>query len=391
MSALLMLSPAPVIEIPGREVLLDVDFVEGMKLHCQFWPGRVCCVLRRGAVSIPGGRRFSRRRLGFDIVLLDPDEHLPEVLIDEANLVYCSADDARYLRLPQSINGRLTRLVYTLENAPGLRLASVLGDRHRSLWRRLRSALWVLRNESELRAAIRAADGVQFNGFAAQRAYRRLHRNSLFYLHSRMRTPMLARAADQQARAERLRDGAPLRLVFVGPLERASGAFDLLQMAYLLKAHGVDFRLEMFGEGTLDGRLRDGIAALNLGAQMTLAESPGFDVALVPHLRREADLLLAPRRQANPASFYTEAMGCGVPVLGYSNTLWRNLQAESGGGWVCRPGCASALVRALVRLDGNRQAIIRASADALEYARGQTFEHVFANRMTHLRAIAGLE
>ena len=37
------------------------------------------------------------------------------------------------------------------------------------------------------------------------------------------------------------------------------------------------------------------------------------------------------------------------------------------------------------------QAIIRASANALEYARGQTFEHVFANRMTHLRAIAGLE
>ena len=299
MSALLMLSPAPVVELPGREVLLDVDFVEGMKLHCQFWPGRVCCVLRRGAVSIPGGRRYSRRRLGFDLVLLDPDEPLPEVLIDEANLVYCSADDAQYLRLPQLINGRLTRLVYTLENAPGLRLASVLGDRHCSLWRRLRSALWVLRNESELRAAIRAADGVQFNGFAAQRAYRRLHRNSLFYLHSRMRTPMLARAADQQARAERLRDGAPLRLVFVGPLERASGAFDLLQMAYLLKAHGVDFRLEMFGEGTLDGRLRDGIAALDLGAQMTLAESPGFDVALVPHLRNALTATMNPLKIYN--------------------------------------------------------------------------------------------
>jgi len=391
MAALLMLSPAPVVETLGREVLLDVDFVEGMKLHCQFWPGRVCCVLRRGAAAIPGGQRFSPRRLGFDLVLLDPDEPLPEVLIDEASLVYCSADDLQYLHLPQQMAGRLTRLVYTLENAPGLRLANALGNRQRSIWGRMRSALWVLRNEPALRAALRAADGVQFNGFPAHRAYRRLHRDNLLYLDNRLRTPMLARATDQQARADRLRGGAPLKLVHVGPLEQNSGVSDLLQMAYQLKSSGVDFRLELFGDGGLAGRLRDGIAALGLGAQMSLAGSPGFDAELVPHLRREADLLLAPRRQADPTSVYTEAMGCGVPVLGYANTTWRRLQAESGGGWHCRKGSVAGLVRALVRLDGDREAILRASASALAYARGHTFEHVFASRMTHLRTIARLE
>ncbi len=391
MAALLMLSPAPVIEIPGREVLLDVDFVEGMKLHCQFWPGRVSCVLRRGAVAIPGGKRFSRRRLGFDIVLLDPDEPLPEVLIAEANLVYCSADDARYLNLPQMTNGRLTRLVYTLENAPGLRLASVLGDHQRDVWRRIRSVIWLLRNESALRTALRAADGVQFNGFPAYSAYRRLHRDNLMYLDNRLRTPMLARAVDQQARSDRLRKGAPLMLVHVGPLEQASGVSDLLQAAHLLKLRGVDFRLELFGEGSMAGRLRDGVSALGLGQQMLLRGSVKFDTELVPHLRQKADLLLAPRRQSDPVSIYIEAMGCGVPVLGYANATWRNLKAESGGGWLCRTGSVSALVRTLVRLDGDREAIFRASASALEFARAHTFEHVFARRMTHLRDIARLE
>lgn len=391
MAVLLLISPAPVVETPGREVLLDVGFVEGMKLHCQFWPGRVRCVLRRGAHAIPGGKRYSRRRLGFDLVLLDPDEPLPEVLLDEAHLVCCSADDMRYLDLPQRMNGRLARLVYTLENAPGMRLAGAFCDTRRSALGKLRSALWVMRGEARLRAALRAADGVQCNGFPAYRAYRWLRRDNLLFLDNRMRTPMQARAADQQARAERLRSGAPLTLVHVGPLENATDTHDLLQVAFLLRQRGIDFRLQMFGEGTQEGRLRDGIAALGLGAQVSLPGNPGFERELVPHLRREADLLVSPRRQPDPVSIYTEAMGCGVPVLGYANTTWRNLHAASGGGWLCRSGSAAALARALARLDGDRPAIIRASACALEYARDHSFEHVFARRMTHLRTIAKLE
>ncbi|WP_333829651.1 glycosyltransferase [Pararhodobacter sp.] len=391
MPALLILSPAPVIEIPGREVVLDVKFVEGMKLHSQFWPGRIRCVLRRGAVAIPGGMRFSPRRLGFEIVLLDPDEPIPDVLMDEAALVFCAADDARYLHLPDRLRGRLTRLVYTLESTPAARMRGALFERQRSIWHRLESVAGALRNEASLRAALRAADGLQFKGYAVQQAYRWLRRDGLIYLDNRLRTPMLARAADQQARGARLLKGAPLSLVHIGPLEDLTGVMDLLQAAFLLKQRGVNFRLELFGEGALAGRLRSGIAAMGLGEQVTLAGNPGFEAELVPHLRGKADLLLAAGRQPDPASLYTEAMGCGVPVLGYANAMWRKLQAESGGGWLSRAGSVSALTAALARLDGDRQAIIRASASALDYARGQTFEHVFARRMTHLRSIAGLE
>ncbi|MCC5969968.1 MAG: glycosyltransferase [Pararhodobacter sp.] len=386
-----MLSPAPLIETSGREVILDVNFVEEMKLLCQFWPGRVVCILRRGADQIAHGVRYSPRRLGFHLVVLDPDAPLPELLIEEAALVYCAADDLRALRLPDQMRGRPTRLVFTLEGPPRQRLSKVLSDRQRPVVARLRTALGLLRYEHALRAALRAADGVHFNGFPAQQAYRRLNRASLMYLDNRIRTPMLARAADQQVRADLLRTGAPLRLIHMGPFEMASGVLDLLQAAYLLKLRGVAFTLELFGNGSLDGRLRDGIAALGMDDRVTLAGNPGFGAALAPHLRKGADLLLSARRADDPDPVYLEAMGCGVPVLGYANGMWRRLHAESGGGWLCRSGSVAALSSTLALLDTDREAIIRASSRALSYARGHTFESVFSRRMSHLREIARLD
>ena len=378
MTCLLMLSPAPVVEAPGHEVLLDVDFVEGMKLHCQFWPGPVRCVMRRGAGRVPGGRLFSLRRLGFDLVVLDSDEPLPEVLIDEASLVCCSADDMRNLALAERMEGKPTRLVYTLESPPGLRLAGALGDGWRGHWGRLR-------------AALRGADGLQFHGLAVPPAYQRLHRDALCFLDSRLRTLMLARADDQEARAERLLARAPLTLAHIGPLEPETGVSDLVQVAHLLHRRGMDFRLLLHGEGSLAERLRGDIAARGLAGRVSLAGGAGFDARLAPWLRQEADLLLSPRRTAHPLPIHIEAMGCGVPVLGYANAMWRRLQAASAGGWVSRCGSIPAMARALLRLDGEREAVVRASDSALGFARLHTFERVFASRMTHLRAVAGMD
>ena len=88
MASLVMLSPAPMIEAPGGEVILDVKFVEGMKLHCQLWPGPVRCVLWRGAASIDEPMRYARARLGFDLLMLDAGAPVPELLLDEAAMVY---------------------------------------------------------------------------------------------------------------------------------------------------------------------------------------------------------------------------------------------------------------------------------------------------------------
>ena len=388
MPTLVMLSPAPVVEIPGGEVMLDTGFVEGMKLHCQLWPGRVCCVLRRGRGMTGEPMRYHPTRLGFEMLILDPGEQLPDVLLDEAGLVYVALDDMIYLDLHLRMRGRLGRLVHTVEQPLAGRLLAAWA--HPSIRRRFGSMLWNLRREGRFRQALAAASGAHFNGFPAWSAYRRLNDRALVYLDNRLRAPVMARPPDMEGRLARLSSGAPLRLVSFGALDAESGVVDLLPVASLLAARGVDYTLDIFGAGPMAGRLADGIAALGLKGRVTLRGAVAFDAVLAPHLRRQADVMLLPRRLSTPVPHYIEAMGCGLAVAGYGNAMWRAIQARSGGGVVCaaRPG---ALVSAIARLDADRPALARACTQALAFARDHSFEAVFAARMNDLRRIAGLD
>lgn len=388
MPTLVMLSPAPVLEAPGGEVVLDTRFVEGMKLHSQLWPGRICCLMRRGAAQVPEGMRYTRAKLGFDLILTDPGTPLPQALLDQAALVYCAADDMQYLGLAEAMRGRIGRLVYTVEQSLGERLAMALGAT-RPVRRRLGAAVWNLRHELRFRRALARADGVHLNGLAAA-SYRRLNGNALLYLDNRIRQPQLARKAEQAARAEHLLSGAPLRLVAVGPLTPDSGVADLLPMAWLLRAQDVPFELEIIGQGPLADRIRDGIAATGLGGQVRLAPPMAHEGRLLPHLRASADIALMPRRLPEGPSAYIEAMGCGLPVLGYANPAWRPLLADSGAGWRVRPR-HGALAGQVARLHGARAEVAAASERAVGYAAHTTFEKVFARRMAHLRELAGLD
>lgn len=390
MASLVMLSPAPMIERPGNEVILDVKFVEGMKLHSQLWPGPVRCVMWRGATHIDQPMRYSVAQLGFDLVPLDAGARVPELLLDEAALVYVAADDMKHLDLPEAMTGRLGRVVYTVEEPLGGRIAKALAASP-SIRRRLGASWWSLKNEGPLRRALRRADGVHFDGYPAAEAYRRVNPQHLRYLDNRMRAPMIARAGEQSDRAARLHQGEPLRLAWFGQVDALSGVEDLIPLAFLLRQRGVAFRLELFGTGPLEGRLHDGIGAMGLSDVMSLQPPPPFDPVMVPHLRREADLYLCPRRLSGPQSTYVEALGCGLPIVGYANRQWKRMQAESQAGWLVRKASVAGMARTIARLDADRVAVIEASRRAVDFARANAFEQVFAKRMNHLRDIAGLE
>jgi colanic acid/amylovoran biosynthesis glycosyltransferase len=389
MSTLVMLSPAPVIEAPGDEVVLDSRFVEGMNLHCQLWPGPVICVMRRGAAVIPDGVRYAVRRLGFELILADHGQDLPPALLDSASLVYCAADDMRYLDLAQAMRGRIGRLVYTVDQSLSERLASAR-DARLSLRRQFGSVAWNLRREGRLRLALTQADGVHLNGLAAAASYGRRNPNTLIYMDNRIRQTMLARSEDQAERARRLTSGAPLRLIAVAPLDPGSGTEDLLPVALLLKNRGIAFDLDIFGRGPLAQRLLDGIAALGLGDCVHLAPPGSFEGQLLPHLRRHGDLALMPRRVPEGPGPYLEAMGCGLPVIGYGSASWRRMARASGAGWVTEawPGTMATQIAAL---HADRARLVAASDRAVAYAVGTTFEKVFARRMGHLRDLARLD
>lgn len=388
MPILVMLSPAPVLEVPGGDIMLDTRFVEGMTLHCQLWPGPVYCVMRRGAAAIPDGTRYSPRRLGFELVLLDQDQPLPPSLLDEAALVYVAADDLRHLDLAQAMRARVGKLVYTVEQPLADRLATTR-DPRRSLRRQFGAVAWNLRRERALRTALRQADGVHINGLATAASYGRLNPRTLVYLDNRIRQPLLARSTEQAARTARLTGHAPLALVAAGSLEPDTGMEDLLPVARLLSNLGVEFRLDILGQGPLAPRIAAGIATLGLEGRVRLSAQSTFEGQFLPRLRQTADLALMPRRVPEGPGPYIEAMGCGLPVVGYASAGWRRLAQVSGAGWVTA-GRPSAMAARIAALDADRTALAAASARAREFAGDTTFEQVFARRMSDLRTIAGL-
>ncbi len=391
MPVLVILSPAPVQSAPGGDLWLDPRFVDGMSLHSQFWPGRVYCVLWHGERLGPEARRYSVDALGFKPVFLPRGANVPDSVLDEATLVYASLEDPRHLALVKAMRGRIGRLVFLLGQSAleRLRLALAQGQKRSGL-RRFGPVLWALGYERALRQALREADGVHLNGAAAASAYARLNPNTLMFFDNRLRRNALASAEEQDARAARLAAGARLQLAALVSPETGSGAEDLVAIAHLARNLDVSFRMDIFASEPLLAALQRRITVLGLSACVRVLQPGDFDAVFSPYLRKMVDLVLMPSRLPQGPDAYLEAMGSGVPVLGYTTPGWRRLASASGGGWAvaARP---SAMARALKELAQNRAALIAASARGRAFAERHVFETVFARRMHHLRTVAGLE
>ena len=384
---LVMIAPAPVqVAGPGR-VRADAKFLAGMAAHAAFWEGPVEAVLWP-AEAVPFAQEVGLGDLGFGLTVLAPGQAVPDAVLAGARVVLASGDMAQTLDLGRAVRAAGARLVYGVEYTLQTRLDILRLDRGRGPLRKARSALWLLGQERRRRAAFRAADAVQFNGYPAERAYGGLVRDGLTYLDGRMTPALLATGPEVAEREARLAQGAPLRLVHSGRLEAMKGAQDLVPVALALREAGVAFSLDIFGAGSLAGEVAQGIASAGLDDQVRLHAPVDFETALVPWMRQNADLFLSCHRQGDPSCSYLEAMGCGLAVLGYDNEMWGRMAGESGGGWAVPMGQVGQLSAALAALQDDRAGLILAASRALDFARAHDFETEFRRRMAHLAQVA---
>ncbi len=386
-----MIAPAPVQLLPGGRLRLDVKFVEGMRLHVAQWRaltgGGMRVILWEGG-ALPFGIDLGPEETGFDLTVLPPGVALTVGHLAGARLVFASADMDQTLDLAPMVRAAGARLVYAVEYTLETRLRILRLDGTRSGLRKLRSALWLLGQERRRRAAIRAADGLQANGWPAEAAYRRLSRDCLMYLDGRMRRAAMADPAEMRARAAHMTAGGPLRIVHSGRLEPMKGAQDLLPVARALIARGVAFTLDIWGDGSAAPGIARAIAAEGLGDRIRLHAPVPFDTELVPAFRSGGDLFLSCHRQSDPSCSYIEAMGCGLAVAGYDNRMWRALQAASGGGRVVPMGDVAALADAVAGYAARRDRLAADAEAALRYAQEHDFETEFSARMSQLARIA---
>lgn len=386
MAHILMIAPAPVIET-GGSVRLDVKFVEGMRVQQAHWPSRITCLLRRGAPAIPFGRDYDPAELPFDLVLLDPAEPIAARHLAGHELVYASGDDFQCLGLTDLLTPG-QKIVYVIEYTDETRRQIIDLDRDRGLIGRLKGRIWLRRQERRRRRDLRAAHGLQSNGYPAHDLYGPMCRDSLLYLDGRMTPSLFATEAEMSAREARRATDAPLRLVYSGRLETMKGAQDLVPVARRLTERGVDFTLDIFGTGALQAEVAEGIGRLPEPNRVRLRGVVDFETELVPFTRQSADIFLGCHRQSDPSCTYVEAMGCGVAVASYDNRMWQRLNGEAQAGWGAPLGDVLALADRIADVARDPAAITRSSRNAWTFSQAHGFQPEFHRRMEHLARIA---
>ena len=386
MKKLLVISSAPATEV-GRKFYLDKKFCEGMRFYAKAWNGRVEAVLYRRDARFDFGELYEASELPFDLRLLGADEVVSSSTIEGAGVVLCSGDNHRLLHLPQLRLGRDPAIVYTIEYVPETRRKIVFLDRTASFPKKLYTWAWTVAQERRRRAAFRLCNGLQANGYPAMAAYGPLNANTLLYLDNRIGESLFVTGEQTAARRDRLLSGRPLRILHSGRLEPMKGAQDLVPIARRLADLGVAFEMEIFGAGSLAGEIRTRIGSEGLSDRVRLNAPVDFESELVPYARREADIFLSCHRHSDPSCTYLESMGCGLPIVGYSNRMWQGLLEDSGAGWIAPLGDWRAISDVIARIAGRREEIVAKAENAVAFAANHLFEAEFAQRIAHLKSL----
>ncbi len=173
-----------------------------------------------------------------------------------------------------------------------------------------------------------------------------------------------------RARQERIRSGAPLRVLYTGTMTFRKGGIDLLEM--VSRTHG---RFVFRFVGTVDPAFVPFIrrAALSAGAVEWVARQPEFDL---PRFYDWADLFCFPTIEDGAAATLIQAQAAGLPILTTANSSGPDLIEEGRNGWILPASSAAAFVEKLLWCDANRPALAAMAADAYAGPRSRDWAQV---------------
>jgi len=160
-----------------------------------------------------------------------------------------------------------------------------------------------------------------------------------------------------------------LRLVYLGRLDESSKAIMLLpRIASQLAASGVEFHVDIIGDGPDRGRLGDALAQAYLNARVTFHETLRREEAL-PFLQR-AHLFLLPSRYEGVPWALLETMACGcVPIVSRIARTTDYVVDHGINGLLCTVGKASEFTQAIMDLAADRKRLETLSAAAVRTIR----------------------
>ncbi len=376
-------------------VVLAGRLISGMEEHGKYWPGDLVCAcepapeadLAGNADRTLGGDNveISPKDLPFKLVVVDFRGETAKRLLSEVKVAIAGIGH-RATHMSAWGNEVNVPVIYGSEYSLKTRLQIVRAEVSNPI-RLARKILWEVLLEREQRNAIRIADGVQCNGTPTYDAYKVINRNPMLFFDGRMNDDMLAPDSAQAKRHNRLRSGEPLRLAWSGRLNKMKGANYLPAFANELKNLGVPFKLEVFGGGILEQRLRQEVIARGLGDCVDIKGYIDFVKALTPHMQKSVDIWICPHVQGDPAGAFLEAFGSGLPIIGFDTEALTGLLRLVNAGSTVTLRDVKALAARVAQASRDREELVTWSKAARDFAAAHTFDKSFQRRMTHIEDV----
>jgi len=226
---------------------------------------------------------------------------------------------------------------------------------------------------------IRGARSLHCNGYAAYDGLAWLQSNRMLYFDSRLTSEMLVEEGVLEERLSSLASGRPLNLLYSGRFERIKGVMDVVDAGIMLAELGIAFELHLYGDGSLREAMRYRIAR-HPAARQRIHLHGAVPFEELQRRSQQADIFLLCHRQGDPSCTYLEAMGCGLPIVGFSNTMWKPLARDSEAGVVVGRRSIRELSDAVIRLASDVQGIASHARSARSFAAAHCFEEEFDRR-----------
>ncbi|MBL8861164.1 MAG: glycosyltransferase [Planctomycetes bacterium] len=383
--------------LEGGRFLVDRKFHTGMQEYLK----RLDCPLLTVHPELPAGHEslvmdpvsLPEAELGYRVITARVDgaghalpadlERLSEA-VRASRLVYGGRTEA--LRLAQRHG---VPIVGVLEYNLRTTIVFACGDGGGVL-RRLRKRAGAIRYYlRELLPIMRNAALLHCNGYPIFEESARFNPRRLLYLDSRMSGDMVIPLEALRARLAHRRRRIP-RLIFSGRFEPAKGALDAVRVGLECARAGLEFELHLYGQGAQRAAMERLVESQGAGSSIRVHAPIPYPELM--ERSREFDLFVCCHVQDDPSCTYLEAMGCGLPIAGYGNAMWRSMNRHARAGIVTPLRRPAELAAAVVRLLGAPDELDALSLQARGFALEHAFEREFELRTTSLaRMYAGAQ
>jgi glycosyltransferase involved in cell wall biosynthesis len=234
---------------------------------------------------------------------------------------------------------------------------------------------------------IRKAERLHCNGYTAYDGLAWLQSKRLLYFDSRLTRDMVVKESDLERRHTSTAEEHPVQLVFSGRFERIKGAMDVVLVGIEMLKRGVPFELHLYGDGSLTEAMRYRIAR-HPGARARIHLHGVVPFEELQRRSKDMDLFVLCHRQGDPSCTYLEAMGCGLPIVGFENPMWTPLARDSEAGVVVAGRSVSGLCDAIVELSADRRRRVQLARRARAFASAHCFEDEFEKRSDDIAVLA---